>query len=156
MLYYFNMASIPYRVLTDLPRQNRWSLLRLGDSFGAFAAFLCAVHCALLPFVLAILPTLGLGLFASHGFEFLYAAFATALALTSLVQGYRRHRIVRALSFAVPGLLTVWTGVLLPAIHDDVVVHAVVMTCGGTLIAMAHLINLKLTHNHAREACCPD
>jgi hypothetical protein len=150
------MASPALSIMASLPPKNRWSLVRLSDSFGAFGAIVCAVHCALLPFVLAALPALGLGLFASHSFEFLYAAFATALALTSLVQGYRRHRIVRALSFAVPGLLTVWTGVLLPLIHDDVIAHAVVMTCGGTLIAIAHLINLQLTHRHAREACCPN
>jgi len=150
------MAATAFSLMSDLPRQNRWSMLRLGDSFGAFAAVVCAIHCALLPFVLALLPTLGLGVFASHGFEFLYVAFATALAGTSLVQGYRRHRILRALSFAVPGLLIVWTGVLLPAIHDNVVAHAVVMTCGGTLIAIAHLINLRLTHRHADEACCPN
>lgn len=140
--------------MTSLPRQNRWSAVRLADSFGAIGAIVCAVHCALLPFVLALLPTLGLGIFASHEVEFLYVAFATTLALVSLVQGYLRHRIGRALVFAVPGLLTVWTGVLLPIVHDNVIPHAVVMTCGGTLIAIAHLINLKLTHNHAEAACC--
>jgi hypothetical protein len=141
--------------MVALPPGTRWSLSRMGDSFGAIGAVVCAIHCALLPFVLAMLPTLGLGLLASHGIEFLYVAFATLLALASLVQGYLRHRILRALSFAVPGLLTVWAGVLLPAIHDNVVAHAVVMTCGGTLIAIAHLINLKLTHSHAQDACCP-
>jgi hypothetical protein len=137
------------------PRQTRWSLSRFSDSLGAVAAAVCAVHCALLPIALALLPTLGFGVFASHEFELLYVAFATALASASLVQGYRRHRIYRALSFAIPGLLVVWTGVLVPAIHESVVPHAVVMTFGGTLIAIAHLVNLKLTHNHAAETCCP-
>ncbi len=153
MLYYFNMATPAPSVIANLHRPPRKSLARWGDKFGAFAAIACAVHCAVLPFLLAILPTLGLGLFASHEVEFLYVAFATALALVSLVQGYRRHRMVRALSFALPGLLTVWAGVLLPAIHDDVVLHAVVMTCGGTLIAIAHLVNLRLTHDHANGTC---
>ena len=140
--------------MAALPPQHRWSLGRLTDSFGAFGAAVCAVHCALLPFVFAALPTLGLGLFGSEGFEFLYVAFASMLAWASLWQGYRRHRIYRALWFAVPGLLTVWTGVLLPAIHDNVVAHAVVMTSGGTLIAVAHLVNLKLTHGHVHDSCC--
>jgi hypothetical protein len=147
------MAVPAVSIMTNLSRPNRWSLARLGDSLGAIAAGVCAVHCALLPIVLVLLPTLGLGLFASQGFEFFYVAFATALATTSLVQGYRRHRIHRALSFAVPGLLAVWTGVLLPTVHENVIAHAMVMTFGGTLIAIAHLINLKLTHRHAAEAC---
>lgn len=137
-----------------VPPGNRWSLARLGDSLGAVAAFLCAVHCALLPFVLVLLPTLGVGLVASREFEFAYVGFATALAFTSLVQGYRRHRIARALLFAVPGLLMVWTGILLPVVHENVLAHAVVMASGGALIAIAHLVNLKLTHHHLQVACC--
>jgi len=148
------MAFPAFITMASLPPENRWSLARLGDSFGAFAAILCAVHCALLPVALAALPALGVGLFASQSVEFLYVAFATALALTSLVQGYRLHRNHRALWFAGLGLLTVWAGVLLPLIHDNVIAHAVVMTCGGTLIAIAHLINLKLTHSHVHDGCC--
>jgi len=155
MLYYFNMASTAYDTVNRLPRSPGWSLTRFGDSLGAFAAAICAVHCAVLPIVLALLPTLGVGVLASREFEFLYVGFATALALTSLVQGYRRHRVYRALSFAVPGLLAVWAGVLIPAVHENVVAHAVVMTIGGSLIAIAHLVNLKLTHRHAAENCCP-
>lgn len=155
MLYCFNMASSAFDTVNSLPRPNRWSLSRFGDSLGAIAAGLCAVHCALLPILLALLPTLGVGVLASLEFEFLYVAFATALALTSLVQGYRRHRIGLALLFASPGLLAVWIGVLLPAVHEDVVLHAVVMTIGGTLIAIAHMVNLKLTHRHATQNCCP-
>ena len=112
------------------------------------------MHCALLPIALAALPTLGVGLLASAEVEFFYVAFATALALTSLLQGYRRHRVHRALALAVPGLLAVWTGIMVPAIHEHAVAHAVVMTFGGSLIAVAHLINLKLTHRHASESCC--
>jgi hypothetical protein len=148
------MPSSAFLAMLAVPPGNRWSLGRLGDSLGALAAFLCAVHCALLPFVLLALPTLGLGLVASQQFEFLYVAFATTLALVSLLQGYRRHRIALAIAFAVPGLLTVWTGVMLPAIHENVIAHAVVMTFGGALIAIGHVVNLKLTHHHTQVACC--
>ena len=37
---------------------------RLADRFGATASFLCAVHCALLPLVIAALPAIGLGFLA--------------------------------------------------------------------------------------------
>jgi len=115
---------------------------------------ICAVHCALLPFVIAMLPALGLGVLASSGLEYGYVAFASLLALASLWQGYRRHRVYRALAFLVPGLIAVWAGILVPAVHEDVVYHAVVMTFGGTLIAVAHLVNLRLTHGHVHDAGC--
>jgi hypothetical protein len=150
------MASSAFDIVNGLPRSQGWSLTRFGDSLGALAAGVCAAHCALLPIVLALLPTLGVGVLASREFEFLYVAFATVLALLSLVQGYRRHRIYRALGYAVPGLLAVWAGVLVTVVHENVLAHAVVMTIGGTLIAVAHLVNLKLTHrHHAAKNCCP-
>ena len=124
------------------------------DSLGSAAAIVCAVHCALLPFVLAILPALGLGVFASTQWELPYVAFATVLALASLWQGFRKHRVYRALAFLVPGLVAVWAGLLVPALHEHVVRHAVTMTFGGTLVAVAHLVNLRLSHGHVHDATC--
>ena len=124
------------------------------DSIGSGAAIVCALHCALLPFVLAALPALGLGLLAVAQWELPYVAFASLLALASLWQGFRRHRVYRALAFLVPGLVAVWAGLLVPALHDDLVRHAVTMTFGGTLIAVAHLVNLRLTHGHVHDASC--
>lgn len=136
-------SSVPRRGL------HRWV-----DSFGSLSAFVCAIHCALLPFVLALLPALGLGVLATAGFEYGYVAFATVLALASLWLGYRRHRVYRALAFLVPGLLAVWGGILVPELHENAIVHAITMTFGGTLIAVAHLINLRLTHGHVHDASC--
>lgn len=132
-----------------VPRTHRWA-----DSFGSMAAIVCAVHCAVLPFVLAALPTLGLAFLLSWKLEFGYVAFASLLAMASLWQGYRRHRVYRALAFLVPGLLAVWSGLLVPNLHESVVPHAVVMTFGGTLIAVAHVINLRLSHGHVHDAGC--
>ena len=41
------------------PKAGRW--WHVADRVGATASFLCAIHCALLPFVLTLLPLLGLG-----------------------------------------------------------------------------------------------
>lgn len=136
------------------PSAPRRGLHRWVDSFGSLSAFVCAIHCALLPFVLALLPALGLGVLATAGFEYGYVAFATVLALASLWLGYRRHRVYRALAFLVPGLLAVWGGILVPELHENAIVHAITMTFGGTLIAVAHLINLRLTHGHVHDASC--
>ena len=134
--------------------RKQLGFLRWADSFGSISAIVCALHCALLPFVIAVLPAFGLSVLATSGFEYGYVAFATALALTSLWLGYRRHRVYRALAFLVPGLAAVWSGILWPFVHEDVIRHAVVMTFGGTLIAVAHLVNLRLTHGHVHDANC--
>lgn len=137
-----------------IPPIKNWTFSRVADSVGSVGAMLCAAHCALLPLVIAALPALGVSVFASTSLEWGFVTFATILALTSLWQGYRKHRVYRALAFLVPGLLAVWAGVLIPNLHHSVVPHAVVMSVGGTLIAVAHIINLRLTHGHVHDARC--
>ena len=154
MLYCSNLnASLP-KVMPQISPRKRWALPAWVDSLGSAGAVVCALHCALLPFVLAVLPALGLAVLASSGLEYGYVAFATVLAIASLWMGYRRHRVYRALVFLVPGLAAVWAGILVPVLHENIVPHAVVMTFGGTLIAVAHLINLRLTHGHVHDAGC--
>ncbi len=127
------------------------------DSLGSAGAMLCAVHCALLPFALALLPVLGLGVLASAGFEIGFVLFATTLATASLWHGYRRHRGYHALALVVPGLLVLWLGILLPQLHDSRIGHAVAMSIGGTLVALAHLVNMRLSrgHEHGRNCAHP-
>lgn len=148
------MRHPPHSDRSPASPRKQLGFLRWADSFGSISAIVCAVHCALLPFLIAMLPAFGLSVLATSGFEYGYVAFATALALTSLWLGYRRHRVYRALAFLVPGLAAVWSGILWPFVHEDAIRHAVVMTCGGTLIAVAHLINLRLTHGHVHDANC--
>jgi hypothetical protein len=142
----------------DTPNRpaSRWPIARWVDSLGTVGAMLCAVHCALLPFALVLLPVIGLGIFASTRFEQGFVLFATALAIASLWHGYRGHRAYHAFAVLVPGLASLWMGILVPALHHARVPHAIAMSIGGTLVAAAHLVNLRLsrghTHGHAPPA----
>ncbi|MDI9239137.1 MerC domain-containing protein [Lysobacter sp. LF1] len=124
------------------------------DRIGAFGSLLCAIHCALLPLVIAVLPSLGVAAWLGSGFEEAFVIFATGLGLFSLVWGYRRHRAVQALSLLVPGLTILWVGVLYTPLHESLVPHAIAMTFGGTLVGLAHLANLRLNHLHVHDATC--
>jgi hypothetical protein len=139
-------AILPSRP-SVLPRKG------LLDRLGATGSMLCAVHCAALPVVLAIAPALGAGL-ANETFEIGFIAFASLLGLTSLVIGYRRHRVGRALAFLVPGIALLWTAALLESLHQNLILHAIAMATGGTLIATAHVLNLRLTHAQKHAEHC--
>ena len=130
------------------------ALAGFADRLGAMASFLCALHCALLPFVLAALPAFGLGFLADHGFEHAFIFFASLLALLTLIQGYRRHRAPRALALVLPGLLLLWIGGFVVDSHDTLLWHAVLVAMGGSLVAAAHLTNLRLIHVLDHSACC--
>ena len=130
----------------DRPPASPSSRIRVLDRLGATGSLVCAIHCALLPLVIALLPSLGIATWLGEGFERGFVTFATLLGIFTLVWGYRRHREVRALGMLIPGLAALWIGVLYDAAapradsacgHDDARRHAgrhwpIWPTCGST------------------------
>lgn len=116
-----------------------------GDRVGMISSLVCALHCALLPLVLSVLPALGLGLFASADIDQAFAVFAGVLGITTLSIGFRRHRAFHAWALLLPGLAMIWAGSF-TGLHDHSLAHALLMTCGGLLVAGAHMLNLRLSH----------
>ena len=119
-------------------------LTSTADRIGATASLLCAVHCATLPFLLAILPALGLGFLASHGFDRAFIACASALAVTMAVHGYRRHHAARVFALLVPGLLMLWIGGFAFDLGSATLWHSLFVVAGGTCVSLAHVVNLRL------------
>jgi hypothetical protein len=122
------------------------------DRFGAAGSLICAIHCAVLPILIATLPALGLAAWMGDGFEQGFVLFASLIGLFSVFWGYRRHGEVRALGLLIPGLLLLWLGILYAPLHHALVPHALAMTAGGTLVGLAHMANLRLVHVH--DASC--
>ena len=135
---------------------SRW--WHVADRVGATASFLCAIHCAALPFVLALLPFVGLEFLADHRFERGFVFFACSLALFAMIRGYRRHQGALPLMLATPGLALLLFGVTYAESYS-IILHSVLVTCGGLLVASAHFVNLRSdrrychvhTHAHAHE-----
>lgn len=130
----------------DMPAHN--PTLQRADRVGFAASFLCAIHCALLPVALAVLPAFGLNIGGWVDIDQAFVVFATLLGATTLTLGWRRHRAFHAWVLLIPGLALVWAGSF-THLHDHTITHAVVMTIGGLLLAGAHLLNLRLTHVRA-------
>jgi hypothetical protein len=150
----FHLCRNPPKVMATIASDSSRSLSAWADSVGSTGALLCAIHCAALPLLLGILPALGLGLFASEGFERGFVLCAAALGSASLGWSYRRHRQLQAWAWLSPGLITLGAGTLIPGLHAWPVLHAVVMTTGGALVSAAHFINLRMTRRHDLEPCC--
>lgn len=124
----------------------------LADRFGATASLLCAVHCAVLPFVLALLPALGLSFLADHGFERGFVAFASVLATWSIGSSYRRHRRPQALWLLPPALASLWLGAFIIDDRYGPGMHAALVAMGGVLLACAHLANLRLARDQPENS----
>jgi len=127
--------------------------LHRADRVGAAASFLCAVHCALVPVLLGVLPALGLSLGDWVEIDEAFVVFASILGVTTLTLGWRRHRVFRAWIVLLLGLALLWIGAF-SHVHEHILAHAVLMTCGGLLVATAHFLNMRLTHAHLHACGC--
>lgn len=122
------------------------------DRLGAGVATLCAVHCALLPLAMVFLPALGLEFLASHEFEGFFLAFTTLFAILSVGHSLRAHGRFYAWPLLLAGLAILFAERFIPVIHEHTVLHAITMTTAGTLVAAAHLLNLRLAHGRSTTA----
>jgi hypothetical protein len=110
------------------------------DKAGATASFLCAIHCAIMPFVMTALPLVGLGFLASEPVEWGLLAGSGVLGTLSLCVGFREHRRRR-----VFGILGIALALLVAgrALHDHQL-GWVVMVFGGLTMMGAHIVNRLL------------
>lgn len=122
------------------------------DRAGLAAGALCALHCALAPLALAALPSLSrwLGGDDLHGIHAWIIGSLSLLAVGMTWAGWRRHRRFYAWAFLVPGMLLLWGSL---GVHDTTWEH-VAMAMGGTLVACAHAVNLRLAHGHVHDSHC--
>lgn len=150
------MSSLPSQIAIARPvplaQVEAARALRGADRLGAFASFVCALHCASWPLLLVLLPGIGGTFLGSELLERGFVVGATALALMTLWSGWRRHGRLEAAAALLPGLALIWVGSFGPW-HHDVIPHAVLMTLGGLCVASAHLLNLRLqrAHRHGPE-----
>lgn len=115
---------------------------RLADRVGAGASLLCAIHCAALPFVLVLLPVIGLGFLANDRFEVGFVMVASVLASIVLTRGFRRHQQPLPLMLGVLGITLLLVGVTNVVGHSSIL-HSALVTCGGLSLASAHFFNLR-------------
>lgn len=110
------------------------------DKAGAAASFLCAIHCAIMPFVITALPLLGLGFLASEPVEWGLLAASGVLGTLSLCVGFREHRRRRVFGLLGIALALLVAGRMMH--HHDF--SWVIMVLGGLTMMGAHLVNRLL------------
>ena len=110
------------------------------DKAGAGMSAACAIHCILMPFVIGILPVLGLGFLADHEVEIAFVSFSILLALTSLVWGFRTHGKGHLFVLLFLSALLIASGLFLVSESH----HIYFVVAGALGISVSHALNLKL------------
>lgn len=137
--------SVPLQALPA--RSGHWHP-RL-DAIGALASSLCAAHCALLPLAVALMPYAGWESLESTAFDVGFAIFATVFGAVVLGAGSCRHRVRWTVSMYFAAVAMLVAGLMFG--HRDWA-HAALLAAGGTLMALAHVLNRSALRRHG---CVP-
>ncbi len=119
------------------------------------------MHCVVVPLAFAFVPALGFSLYSHHHpahdlaiallhlarWEAVFAWAASALAGSSAVVGYARHREPAPLLAALAGSILLVVATSLPAVAQDRWWHALLAVAGGATLAAAHLLNLRASRH---------
>ncbi len=140
---------------------------RAADRVGALVGFLCALHCALLPFLLGVLPALGLGFLAGVELELTLLAVAGVVAAVAVVHALRRHRRRGVVAGLVAGFACLTAGVLVEDQHqahgtpaaegshahpgEHSLLSTLLSIAGGLLLAVSHVRNSRAHHGGGRD-----
>jgi hypothetical protein len=125
---------------------------RLGRVSNGLSA-LCLIHCLALPFLVGVIPAIGLSFLQTEAAEKMIVWGAVALSLFSLCGGLRRHgrwwilafTAAATAVFSIPFLSHEHT-------HEGHGSHVVFMVMGGVLLAAGNVINRKLCKTCS--TCC--
>ncbi len=112
------------------------------DRAGIVVSTACAVHCAVLPFLAALLPVLGLHHFTEEWVEWLGIGVLAAIGVVGHASAYvRYHRHAGPAMIFVAGLtLIVVTRLTL----GDTLMEPAALAVGGLMGAAAHWANIRL------------
>ena len=112
---------------------------------GASASFICALHCAVLPIIVALAPFAGAHWLASHTFDHWAVTLALGYGAAVIGAAYCTHRWrVTLILYALATVLMVLGAFI---VHAEIA-HAVLLSAGGVLLASAHVFNRRSAARH--------
>lgn len=122
------------------------------SSWASIVTSICAAHCLLTPFLVGVLPLVGLGFVANPLFEWAMVAFAAVVGGLGFGLSYRqvRHDPRPLLVFVFGITVLVLTHSLL---EPYAVIHSATVLVGALTIYQAGRMNHALVH--ACERCHP-
>ena len=129
---------------SDPSRSRRWH--RRLDWLSAWAAFVCALHCAALPVVFALAPLAGAHWLASHVFDQWAVVIALLFGAAVIGAAYCTHRWRKVLAMFIASTALMLAGAF--GWHDPAWLHALLLSSGGLLLAMTHVVNRRSAMRH--------
>ncbi len=121
------------------------------DAVGFSTSMLCAVHCAVLPFVLTLLPLVGLEFLANPIVEMSIIALGVVVGVSALWHGFQHHRNLTAVVMLVLGFGMIFlahSGWVSETLEDTMT------PIGASVVALAHVANWRLGKKACQSESC--
>ncbi len=116
------------------------------DRFGVLASVLCAIHCAVTPLLLLILPSFG-RVWAHPASHWGMALLVIPVAAIMVVRGFRRHRRKWIVGCGLLGILLVLAGAALPYLPSGKNL--------ANVISFALPVSATSETASCEDSCCP-
>ena len=116
------------------------------DRLGAGVSFICAIHCAIVPFAATVLPLLGFGFLADERIERTVLITSIGLASASVCWGIRVHWQRRILLLFGAALCLILAGKTLAKDKLEIVL----VVPGAILFVCGHVLNQRLSRHCER------
>jgi hypothetical protein len=130
---YFEVFGMEKRMATAL------------DKAGATASFVCAIHCLAMPFVIGVLPILGLSFLADERVEWALIGFTVCVGLFSLLPSYFRiHKKWHPLAMFGLGFAAILF--VKVVFEESSRAETPGMVFGALMIAASNFANRRLCH----------
>ncbi len=100
--------------LESFPQRKRIN----ADRVGVIASTLCAIHCAVTPFLLILLPTFG-KIWSHPATHWGMALFVVPIAVAMMTAGYRKHRRKWIVAIGSLGVALVIAGAAVPYLKSS-------------------------------------
>ena len=115
------------------------------DAVGFFASILCALHCALLPFLVVLLPFAELDFLLGPGAELALVGVSLIIAFASVVGSFHRHKRKRVPLAMLLGFSCILYGILAA---PSAALEILCTSTGGVLVALGHYLSWRYLHRH--------
>lgn len=114
------------------------------DHIGFSVSLLCAIHCGVFPFLLALAPMANLDFLQNPWLENTIIVISLLIATLSLVHGYQKHH-GKLIPFwiVISGFVLIFLGHSFPYEWTEILFTAI----GATTVALAHFINWKMVRS---------
>lgn len=116
------------------------------DYTGATVSWVCAIHCLAMPFLITVLPLIGLNFLENELIEWILIGVSAIVSLLSLLPSYiYRHRKLGGILLFSLGFSLILVSHLV--FEDETFFAVPFIVLGTVLITSAHFINRRLCQN---------